>query len=154
VLLEAIADIVRHEVTLAPGDPRAEAANTHWLDAPSVERTMLTVPEVVGAFHATVAALHERVDRPALFYVWHDERAAQLRCGITSRPPADLPFGTDYRLTGDLGSIVAAYLLADPKSAIPAELELTADDPGPHDDPPLPVWTHALTPRTAAAPGG
>jgi hypothetical protein len=144
VLLEAIADIASHEVRLAPGDPHAEARNTHWLDAPSVERAILTVREVVAAFHATVAALRERVDGPALFYVWHDDRAGQLRCGITSRPAADLPFGTDYRLTGDLASIVAAYLLGDPKAAVPAELELTADDPAPLDDPPLQVWTHAL----------
>lgn len=144
MLLEAIADIAAHEVTLAPGDPHAESANTHWLDAPSVERAILTVSEVVGAFHATVAALRERVDRPALFYVWHDERAGQLRCGITTCPPADLPFGTAYRVTGDLASIVAGYLLGDPKAAIPAELELTVDDPAPEDDPPLPVWTQHL----------
>jgi hypothetical protein len=150
VLLEAIADIATHEVTLAPDDPHAEAGNTRWLYAPSVERAILTVSEVVGAFHATLAALRDRVDGPALFYLWHDERVGQLRCGITSRPPADLPFGTDYRLTADLASIVAAYLLGDPKSAIPAELELTADDPAPYDDPPLPVWTHALTPAPDA----
>lgn len=144
MLLEAIADIANHEVTLAPDDQRAEAANTRWLDAPSVERALLTVSEVVGAFHATVAALRKRVDGPALFYLWHDERAGQLRCGITSRPAADLPFGSEYRLTGDLASIVAGYLLGDPKAAVPAELELTVDDPAPVDDPPLAVWTHAL----------
>ncbi|MDQ7906394.1 hypothetical protein RB614_17915 [Phytohabitans sp. ZYX-F-186] len=144
MLLEAIADIATHEVTLAPGDPHAEAANTHWLDAPSVERALLTVREVVAAFDATVAALRARVHGPAVFYVWHDDRAGQLRCGVTSRPPADLPFGADYRLTGDLTQIVAAYLLADPKSAVPPELELTADDPAPVDDPPLLVWTHSL----------
>jgi hypothetical protein len=146
VLLEAIAEIAAHDVTLAPGDPHAEAANTHWLDAPSVERAILTVPEVVGAFHATVAALRGRVGGPALFYVWHDDRAGQLRCGTTSRPAHDLPFGSDYRVTGDLASIVAAYLLAEPKSAFPAEVDLTADDPAPRDDPPLPVWTHPLWP--------
>ncbi|GAA4450040.1 hypothetical protein [Phytohabitans houttuyneae] len=144
MLLEAIAEIARRDVTLAPGDPHAEARNTHWLDAPSVERAILTVSEVVRAFHATVAALRERVDRPAIFYVWHDDRAGQLRCGITSRRPADLPFGGEYRLTGDLASIVAGYLLGDPKAAVPAELDLTVDDPAPLDDPPLPVWTHAL----------
>jgi hypothetical protein len=144
VLLEAIAEIATHEVTLAPGDPRAEAGNTHWLEATSVERAILTVPEVVGAFHATVATLRTRVAGPAVFYVWHDDRAAQLRCGISSRPAHDLPFGTDYRPTGDLAGIVAGYLLADPKTAVPPELDLTADDPAPRDDPPLPVWVHPL----------
>jgi len=144
VLLEAIAEIATHDVTLAPGDPHAEAGNSHWLDAPSVERAMLTVPEVVRAFRATVAALRLRVGGPAVFYVWHDDRAGQLRCGITSRPAHDLPFGSDYRATGDLASIVAGYLLADPKAAFPAEIDLTADDPAPTDDPPLLVWTCPL----------
>lgn len=144
MLLEAIADIANHEVTLAPGDPRAEAANTHWLDAPSLERALLTVSDVVGALHATIAALRERVTGPALFYLWHDDRAGQLRCGITSRPAEDLPFGSEYRLTTDLAAIVAGYLLTDPKAAVPAELDLTADDPAPVDDPPLLVWTRPL----------
>ncbi|MGN9906945.1 hypothetical protein ACTMTJ_05240 [Phytohabitans sp. LJ34] len=144
MLLEAIAAIAHHEVTLAPGDPHAEAGNSHWLDAPSVERAILTVPEVVRAFHATVATLRERVRGPAVFYVWHEERAGQLRCGITSRPAHDLPFGSDYRATGDLASIVAAYLLADPKAAVPVEIELTVDDAAPGDEPPLLVWVHPL----------
>ncbi|MFD0743974.1 hypothetical protein ACFQ1L_20720 [Phytohabitans flavus] len=90
MLLEAIADIATHEVTLAPGDAHAEARNTYWIEAPSVERAMLTASEVVAAFHATVATLCTRVAGPAVFYVWHDDRAGQLRCGITSRPAADL----------------------------------------------------------------
>jgi len=144
VLLEAIAEIANHEVTLAPGDPHAEAGNSHWLDAPSVERAILSVPEVVRAFHATVAALRERVPGPAVFYLWHDDRAGQLRCGITSRPAHDLPIGSDYRTTGDLATIVADYLLADPKAAFPPEIDLTVDDPAPPEDPPLLVWTYPL----------
>ncbi|WP_173164945.1 hypothetical protein [Phytohabitans suffuscus] len=143
MLLESIAAIAGHDVTLAPGDPHAEARNTHWLQAPSVERAILTVREVVAAFDETVAALRDRVPGPATFYVWHDERAGQLRCGVTSRPVHDLPFGTDYRPTADLAPVVAAYLCGDPKSAVPPEVDLTADAPGP-DDPPLPVWVHPL----------
>jgi hypothetical protein len=141
VLLDAIEEIAHHEVIVAPGDPHAESANTRWLESPSAERAMLTVPEVVGAFLATAHALRARVPGPAVLYVWHDDRAGQLRCGITARPAHDLPFGGDYRATGDLAPIVSAYLLADPKAAVPAEIDLTADDPGTPDDPPLPVWT-------------
>jgi hypothetical protein len=144
VLLDVIAEIAHHEAILTPGDPHAESTNTRWLEAPSVERTMLTVSEVVGALLATAHALRARVPGPAVFYVWHDDRAGQLRCGITSRPAHDLPFGGDYRATGDLAPIVAAYLLADPKAAVPAEIDLTMDDADAPDDPPLPVWTYPL----------
>ena len=118
MLLEAIAEIANHEVTLAPGDPHAETANTRWLDAPSVERAILTVPEVVAAFHATVAALSGRVGGPAVFYVWHDDRAGQLRCGITSRRAHDLPFGSDYRPTGDLWVLGFAGELSNTHRAV------------------------------------
>jgi len=144
VLLEAIAQIGNREVMLAPGDPYAEAGNTHWLDAPSLERALLTVTEVVAAFRAAVERLIARTPGPALFYVWHDDRTTQLRCGVTSRPAYDLPFGSDYRLTTDLGSIVAMFLLTDPKSASPPELDLTTDDPTPPDDLPVLVWTQPL----------
>lgn len=144
MLLDDIARIAARKVTLAPGHLDAECANTHRLDATAAERIILTVPEVVAALLAAANALRAGVTGPAVFYLWHDEPSAQLRCGITSRPPHDLPLATDYRLTSDLTGIVESFMLADPKAAVPAELDLTTDDPDPPDDPPLPVWTHPL----------
>jgi hypothetical protein len=146
VLLESIAAIADQPVKLAAGDPRAESDNIHWLDASPAERSALSVAALVAALLATAHKLRERVAEPAVFYVWHDEQTAQLRCSVTTRPATDLPFGSDYRVTGDLAPIVAMFLTATPKAAVPWEVELTADDPAPRDDPPVPVWVFDLTP--------
>jgi hypothetical protein len=144
-LLDAIAEISEHPVTLAAGDLQAESANTHWLAASAAERAALSVDVVVAALRRAAQALRERVDGPAVLYVWHDRQAAQLRCSITSRPPDDLPFGSDYGRIDDLATIVGAFLDADPAPTVPWELELTVEAPQTEADSPLLVWIFLLS---------
>jgi hypothetical protein len=52
---------------------------------------------VVRTFEVTGLLLSRRIAQlspagPVTFYVWHDKQAGQLRCSLSSRAPASLPF--------------------------------------------------------------
>jgi hypothetical protein len=153
VLLRGIQEVADEPVSLAPEDQEAEFANTHWLGATPEERSTLSVDQVVSAFEETARALRRRIGETdirgmATFYVWHDEQAGQLRCSISSRTPANLPFGGNYRPAGDLGAIVTDFLSdGTPGLVLWDELE-PADGVDADEDsyPPFPVWTFDLSP--------
>ena len=159
VLLRDIQEVADEPVSLAPEDQRREvAANTTWFGAPPEERSSLSVDQVVTAFEKTARALRQRVATTdfrgsATFYVWHDEQAGQLRCSVSSRTPANLPFGGNYRPTNDLGVVVAGFISDQTPGLVPwADLE-PADDPDPGENstyPPFLVWTYDLTPDREA----
>jgi hypothetical protein len=154
VLLRDIREVADDPVSLTPDDPRLEVAtNTTWLGAPPEERSALSVDQVVTAFEKTARALRRRIaatdySGPATFYVWHDELAGQLRCSLTSRTQANLPFGGSYSPTSDLGAVVAGFLSNQTPGLVlwddlePAN-ELTPEENSAH--PPLPVWTYDLS---------
>jgi hypothetical protein len=149
----SIQEIADEPVMLAPHDQSAEFVNTRWLAAAAAERCSLSADRVVAAFLQTARALQQRIRATgaavtATFYVWHDEQAGQLRCSVSSRPPAALPFGGAYQLTDDLGAIVSGFLDDLTPGAIAwADLE-PADSADPADATcaPFPVWTFDLNP--------
>jgi hypothetical protein len=153
VLLDEIRDAADGRVVLAPENPAAEFANTHWFTVTVDERLLVTVEQMVNALEETVLALRRQLDdadgRPtATFYVWFDEQAGQLRCSVSSRPASDLPFRGRYELVDDVGVIVRACL-ADSSPGVVAWDELEpVDDDSPDDggDLRFPVWALDLSP--------
>jgi hypothetical protein len=82
--------------------------------------------------------------------VWYDGQAGQLRSGVTSRSPADLPFSGDWLPTADLALIIASCL-EDQSPGVVGWDELRRcdfDAPAPPDRPPLHVWTYELVSQT------
>ncbi|MEV6282866.1 hypothetical protein [Kribbella sp. NPDC051770] len=72
--------------------------------------------DITTAFEQCAEALRLRLaaeghHAPAVFYVWHDEMAGQLRCSTTSYPADQLPFGCTVVPT-TLESIAADFLRA------------------------------------------
>jgi hypothetical protein len=123
VLLKEIRAIAGEAVVLSPQDRAAEDANTTWFGAPPHERMGLSPEEVVAAFEEAADALRDKVTAtghpgPATFYVWHDGRAGQLRCSISSALHDDLPFGEAYQVTDDLHAIVREFLMDRAPGAI------------------------------------
>lgn len=155
VLLRNIQEVADEPVSLTSEDPRCEvAANTTWFGAPPEERSSLSVDQVVTAFEKTARTLRRRVVSAdvrgtATFYVWHDEQAGQLRCSVSSRTPANLPFDATYRPTNDLGVVVASFLSDQTAGLVPWDDLDPADDPETGENstyPPFLVWTYDLTP--------
>ncbi|MFF1817009.1 hypothetical protein ACFVWG_06920 [Kribbella sp. NPDC058245] len=102
-LLRFIGELATEEYRLDPADSLQETRDNTWLlESPEEERAELAVAEVVAAYETCVAALRVRFAEagqatPAVFYVWHDEQAGQLRSSITSLPPDRLLFGATVR---------------------------------------------------------
>ncbi|TDD46006.1 hypothetical protein E1263_37435 [Kribbella antibiotica] len=136
-LLQFIAELATEEYRLNPADSLQETRDNTWLLSCSEdERAKLTVAEVVGAYKLCVAALRTRFAAeglltPAVFYVWHDEQAGQLRSSITSLPPDKLLFGATVR-QAQLEHVVGDLLNAASFIAW-SELEVT-DEPTEDDD--------------------
>jgi hypothetical protein len=156
VLLTNIRAIGAQPVVLAPEDLPTELANTVWLTASTEERGQLAVTEVVRAFEEAVRDLGRRlvadgVRHSGTFYVWHDDQAGQLRCSVSSREPADLPFSGQYRPTNDLAPIVAAFLNDDAPGQVAwqelEQLDVHADGES-AGVAPLQVWTVTVAPGT------
>lgn len=78
------------------------------------------------------------VDRGALFYVWFDEQACQLRGNVISDLHRQLPFGCSIELEDRPDSIVEAFLRSPYHDGIPwSELdEVDPDVAAPDPDPP------------------
>ena len=134
-------------MVLRPDDPDAEFENTWWLSASPQERLGLSVDEVVAAFEETARLVRDRVRATgyrgiATFYVWHDGDAGQLRCSTRTCAAAELPFGGEYAATGDLGTIVSAFLT----DGEPGFVRFKPLRAGPVDESsPFPVWTFDVT---------
>jgi hypothetical protein len=152
VLLKEIRAIAGETLVLSPHNPAAEQANTSWFGAPPHERISLSADEVVAVFEETAELLRHQVvaaghDGPATFYVWHDQLAGQLRCSTRSCDRASLPFGSPYRVTGDLHAIVAEFLEDRAPGAIAwGELEPVPypEEPEPPEPPAFPIWVCEL----------
>jgi hypothetical protein len=160
VLLEWVAEIADEPYLLDPNDHGAEIrANTWWLGASPAERETRITDEVAAAFRAVEAASRTRFAATparavppgataapggtATFYSWHDVRAGQLRCSVSTLPADHLPFGNGYR-QAELAEVVAGYLDDQSPGFIPWADLRPVDPDGPPDDvewPPLPVWT-------------
>ncbi|WP_405064177.1 hypothetical protein OG474_21700 [Kribbella sp. NBC_01505] len=131
-LLRFIGELATEEYRLDPADSLQETRDNTWfLSSDEEEREQLSVAEVVGAFESCAVALRARFAEagqatPAVFSVWHDERAGQLRSSITSLPPDQLLFGATVR-QASLESIVDGFLHAASFVAW-SELELV-DEP-------------------------
>jgi hypothetical protein len=110
-LLQQIAAVADEPVVLDPAELENEYQNTSWLDCPQDERLALTVAGVVNAIEACADVLQDRVPTRAVFYVWHDEQAGQLRCSTTSLPADRLPFGARV-VEKPLAKIVEEFLAA------------------------------------------
>lgn len=147
MLLKEIRAIAGETLVLSPHDPAAEHVNTSWFGAPPHERMGLTADEVVTAFEEMGDLLRDRVaamrhDGPATFYVWHDQRAGQLRCSTGSCAAEALPFGSPYRVISDLHAIVVEFLEDRAPGAIAwGEMEPIPfpDEPEPEPEA-IPVW--------------
>ncbi|MEV7770986.1 hypothetical protein [Kitasatospora sp. NPDC086791] len=157
MLLTYIAELADEPLALEPDDhPLEWETNTWWLSAEVEDRRSLTVAEVVTAFERTALLLRARVAGlghagPATFYVWHDDRAGQLRCSTGSVGPEELPFGGAYVPVDDLAPIVAEFLaddepgvtrLTDAPGALDGEDAPDREEP---QNPPFPVWFRSVT---------
>lgn len=96
----------------------------------SVEELMATINTVSACWRTQVVA---RADaRGALFYVWFDEQASQLRCCVISDRNAVLPFGRATELVSMMEPIIAAFLSSPYHEGIPwdefTEVEWSAPD--------------------------
>ncbi|GAA2630713.1 hypothetical protein [Paractinoplanes durhamensis] len=152
MLLKEIRAIAGETLVISPNDQDAEHANTNWLGAPPHERMGLSADEVVAAFEETAELLRDQVagkhQGPVTFYVWHDGQAGQLRCSAGSCPHDKLPFGSPYRTTSDLHSIVTEFLVDRAPGAIAwGQLEPVPipSDPAAEADE-FPVWVCDLQP--------
>ncbi|MEU4239945.1 hypothetical protein [Actinoplanes sp. NPDC026619] len=151
MLLKEIRAIAGETLVLSPHDQDAEHVNTNWFGAPPHERISMTADEVVAAFEETAELLRDQVVAmkfagPATFYVWHDEQAGQLRCSTRSCGQGELPFGSPYRTTSDLHSIVTEFLVDRAPGAIAwGQLEPVPFQPSP-DAEDCPVWVCELRP--------
>jgi hypothetical protein len=132
-LLQWIAEVADDDLVLDPAKPENERQNTWGFSCSEEERAGLAVSDVVAAFEACTTVLHDTlpIDIPAVFYVWYDQQAGQLRCSTTSLPADQLPFGARVRETS-LAKIVEDFL---------ADFEI-ADNPGP--DWAVEVWSKQL----------
>jgi hypothetical protein len=155
VLLLGIRAVGDEPLVLSPSDPEAESANTCWFGASPHERLGASIEEVVAAFEEAAARIRAQVAElghqgTATFYVWHDEQAGQLRCSTGSRPPERLPFGNEYRPTGDLRSIVAGFLAdGEPGFVRFTDLKPVTEDASTGAYPPIAVWTFDVTAEPA-----
>ncbi|MFD7988583.1 hypothetical protein ACFRKE_16485 [Kitasatospora indigofera] len=155
MLLTWIAELADEPLVLEPADRRVEwETNTWWLSAEAEDRRSLSVAEVVAAFERTAAALRRRIRDTgfagaATFYVWHDDRAGQLRCSTGSVAPDELPFDGAHVVSGALGPVVEGFLadenpgvvtLSDADEAQEPS-ERAGADPAP---PPLLVWVSSV----------
>ncbi|GAA1531741.1 hypothetical protein [Kribbella lupini] len=97
-LLRFIAEVADEPLVLDPAAPRAEYRENTWLlSATEAELATLTAAEITTAFEQCADALRRRLtaeghQSPAVFYVWHDAQAGQLRCSTTRHGlrPGDL----------------------------------------------------------------
>ncbi|MEU9472511.1 hypothetical protein AB0D78_39215 [Streptomyces avermitilis] len=107
---------------------------------------------MAAAFESTARELRDRIRAlglhgTATFYVWHDERAGQLRCSTSSQLPESLPFGGTYMLTETLEPIITSFLDDSDPGSVPwtdlTPFESGGQDRGEVDSmpPPFPVWT-------------
>lgn len=135
-LLRYIAEVADEPLVLVPAAPEREGReNTWFLSCSDDERAQLSVAAVVEAFASCADALRQRLrtgghTAPALFYVWHDELAGQLRCSTTSFPADRLPFGVTVVQT-PLESIVEGFLRG---SSVIEWSSLAEVDDADHDD--------------------
>jgi len=108
------------EVALLPGEPEREYRLNTWCYG--VPEGSVDVPAVVAALHIVHRELRKRWagrNFSGTFYAWYDEQAGQLRCSLTSAPPAFLPFEAPYRSTFDAAEVVAlAVARPGPRSRV------------------------------------
>ena len=114
-LLRQIAEVGEEPLHLDAGDFESEyRVNAWWVSCSEEERDALSVGMVVEAYERCAERIRQRMrdneyDGPAVFYVWHDELAGQLRSNTTSVPADRLAFGVPV-VPAALATIVEGYL--------------------------------------------
>ncbi|MER5355118.1 hypothetical protein ABT093_32955 [Kitasatospora sp. NPDC002551] len=151
MLLTWIAEVADEPRVLDPADRPVEwETNTWWLGGQDDDRQDLSVPEVVAAFERTAEALRLRIRGTgyagvATFYVWHDDRAGQLRCSTGSVAADDLPFGGAYVPCDDLGAVVEGFL-SDRNPGVVVCSDVEEEDLPEPEAVPFPVWVRGVGP--------
>ncbi|QKW22134.1 hypothetical protein HUT16_26420 [Kitasatospora sp. NA04385] len=155
MLLTWIAEVADEPLVLEPTDPRVEwETNTWWLGAEDEDRRALSVSEVIAAFEQTAEGIRLRIREMgfagvATFYVWHDEQAGQLRCSTGSVAADELPFGSAYAPSDDLGAVIEGFL-NDRTPGLVAWSDLEIEDGQAEQDvpepetAPFPVWVRSV----------
>lgn len=113
-LLRYIAEVADEPFVLDPANPVAEERENTWrLDCPAEEREALATVDVVKAFENCAVRLGDRLpaDARAIFYVWHDQQAGQLRCSTSSQSVDQLPFRSRV-VQSPLEPIIEEFLAA------------------------------------------
>ena len=95
--------------------PREIAENRWLISATQDECAEVSVTEVISAINAVSSCWKARVvaradSRGALFYIWFDEMASQLRCCVISDRNAVLPFGCVTEPVSRMEPIIVAFL--------------------------------------------
>lgn len=140
MLTRFIREVADEELFLDPTDRLTEQRTNTWILGYGADEGPddLSIPDVIQAFEDCAAALGRRLiaeDRvqPAVFSVWHDLQAGNLRCSTSTFPADQLPFGCTVTLT-PLEPILEAYK-QDPGYIPWSDLTVYTQGDEPPDDP-------------------
>lgn len=131
-LLARILDLCHESIYIgsSTAELQREIAENRWcISATQEECAEVSVTELTSALHAVSVCWRAQVvtradSRGALFYMWFDEQASQLRCCIISDRNAALPFRCATTPIITMEPIIADFLSSPYHEGIPWE-ELT-----------------------------
>lgn len=141
-LLAQILELCHEPIYLGTStvDLRREIAENRWLiSATREECAEVTVAEVMSAMHDVTVSWRTQMvthadSRGALFYMWFDEQASQLRCCIISDRNSALPFSHATEPVSMMEPIIAAFLSSPYHEGIPWDELTEVEWSDPNDD--------------------